>query len=410
MARTVRSCLFLLALLAGVVDAGLYENWTGTSPFQFTSSSGANLVGGDTKYMPITGVGLSGTENIIRQFSPPFPVIFRNLAAAVDNSPGGGNSVTVTLRCGGADTALTVTLTSATTVVDSTHSFVSGGHAISGSCSFKAQATASIASPTTVYASVQVEPIGGSNPVPQMFETWTTTSSIGGTVNRVLNPISGGGTPGDPTTSTCNANAVARWTMPGVLRNLTCSTMCGISGGTITVGLAPFVSGCTTFQTTSPLQVTLSSANGTVTNSTNTLAVTAGQGLIMNYASSGLSGDCGFRCDYEFNAAGGVSPTAPVYTKSADYTIVPADLVMSQTTTFICDTSGAARTLTLPAANAAPWKTVRVKREGSTNKCTVTRAGSDTIFDGSAVNSRDLLVNGESVDMTSDGVSSWPMH
>jgi len=94
-----------------------------------------------------------------------------------------------------------------------------------------------------------------------------------------------------------------------------------------------------------------------------------------------------------------------VVTKTTTYSVVSADDLV------LCDTSGGAWTLTLPAANAFTGKVVKIiKSETSANALTVSRAGSDTITwpgGGTGVTSLKLATVGDSIELISNGSSVW---
>lgn len=92
--------------------------------------------------------------------------------------------------------------------------------------------------------------------------------------------------------------------------------------------------------------------------------------------------------------------TNDLQVRSSNFTIAQVDLVN------VVDATAAARTVTLPAANATlNGKTYIVKSKvGSTNNVTLTPAGTDTI-DG--VNASATLTAGQIVRLVSDGASAW---
>lgn len=91
----------------------------------------------------------------------------------------------------------------------------------------------------------------------------------------------------------------------------------------------------------------------------------------------------------------GAATALSVATKSAAYTITSTDNVL------LVDASGAARTMTLPAASASSGKLFTVKKiDSTTNAVTIARAGSDTI-DGQT--SYILTAQYQSVNVISNG-------
>lgn len=129
-----------------------------------------------------------------------------------------------------------------------------------------------------------------------------TSATLSGTVNRVITPTSQGGELRDPATSVCSELSGIQFPIAGTIRNLRVTAMCTISAGSVTIGPAVFVSGCTTFQTTSAVQGTLSVGTGNVLDSTHSLAVGAGQSVNMNFAATSLTTSCGgFRWSFEFD-------------------------------------------------------------------------------------------------------------
>jgi len=99
------------------------------------SSSGGNglvtfsalsvvLSAGSAVFVPLGGGGLgSSTEANVQAKVQPVAT-FSNMCATLSAAPGGTDSITVTLRDGGADKAITVTITgSAKSACDSTHTF-----------------------------------------------------------------------------------------------------------------------------------------------------------------------------------------------------------------------------------------------------------------------------------------------
>lgn len=102
---------------------------------------------------------------------------------------------------------------------------------------------------------------------------------------------------------------------------------------------------------------------------------------------------------------GSSAATWNVLTKTADYTVLSTDIT-GRGALIVCDTSGAARTITLPAANAVAGGVVAVKRKGA-NACTVARAGSDTLYDVSSVTQKTLASDGQNLQFGADGTSQW---
>jgi hypothetical protein len=107
-------------------------------------------------------------------------------------------------------------------------------------------------------------------------------------------------------------------------------------------------------------------------------------------------------------ALGAPALTAVTAALGAPSTATTGTLVAGQMA--LVDATSAAIARTLPAANSVAAGTVTgVKKiDGSANVVTVSRAGGDTIT-GTAVGqtSRALTLAGESVELTSDGVSAW---
>lgn len=110
---------------------------------------------------------------------------------------------------------------------------------------------------------------------------------------------------------------------------------------------------------------------------------------------------CGAGCAVVPTSTGVIAATAirqtvvTVNAGNSPYTGLATDFL------FLCDTSAAGRTITLPAATTK--NVFHVKNLGA-NSCTINRAGSDTIDGGtSAV----LTIADESISLESDGSAEW---
>lgn len=110
---------------------------------------------------------------------------------------------------------------------------------------------------------------------------------------------------------------------------------------------------------------------------------------------------CGAGCSVIPTSTGIIAATAirqtvvTVNAGNSPYTGLTTDFL------FLCDTSAAGRTITLPAATGK--NVFHVKNLGA-NSCTINRAGSDTIDGGtSAV----LTIADESISLESDGSAEW---
>lgn len=86
-----------------------------------------------------------------------------------------------------------------------------------------------------------------------------------------------------------------------------------------------------------------------------------------------------------------------VQTKTAAYTAVATDRLV------LCDASGGAFTVTLPAANASGALSVK-KTDSTANAVTVARAGADTLDGGTTF---DLTAQNHAAMLMSDGSSAW---
>jgi hypothetical protein len=71
-------------------------------------------------FAAVTGITTAtATESDVQTLSPSVATTAQNLAVRVTAAPGVGNSITVTLRVDGADTALTCTISGAATTCNS---------------------------------------------------------------------------------------------------------------------------------------------------------------------------------------------------------------------------------------------------------------------------------------------------
>lgn len=102
---------------------------------------------------------------------------------------------------------------------------------------------------------------------------------------------------------------------------------------------------------------------------------------------------------------GSPNSTLATTAKTGNYTIQNTDDVIS------ADSDGGAFTLTLPDCASNAGKVFRIKKIGSdfatANAVTITRAGSDTIFDTSSVTSTTLNTPGEEIEIVSFGSTVW---
>lgn len=416
--KVTRFLLAAVALCASIAHAGLYENGIGPSPGELSFSSGTNNASASsTEYWPMRGGSVAGntTEDVVYN-TFAVPGVLRNLACYESVTLTSTMSRAVSVNAtGGA--ALTCTINSASTCAafpsinvtgrccqDTTHSTPVSPGQISD---FKTVPTNSpTASPITCTA--EFDPLGGSNPVPVPM-TSSSANAVDATSVRYM-MIQGG----EQTLETSNSGALIQ-PVPGVYRNLVCLKVSGAQTGTKTLTfLLEGSSGASSLTcqhavgSTCPGFPAVNVTSQCCQDTTHAVATGAGDEwwYKITPANTAITGQV--FCSMEFDPAGGVSPTIPVVTKSADYTVTAADFGQSQVLMLLCST-GSARTITLPAANTVAGKTLRLKREGA-NKCTASRAGSDTLYDGASVNTRDLTADGEVIELTSDGVSSWPLH
>ena len=114
-----------------------------------------------------------------------------------------------------------------------------------------------------------------------------------------------------------------------------------------------------------------------------------------------LTVPCGRPCWHPAASGGGGIGTPT--TKTANYTASPGDLVL-------CDASGGAFTITLPAASGNSGKTIAVKKtDTGGNAITVSRAGSDTIsgLTSGGQTSFTVRAEGDCYWLVSDGTATW---
>jgi hypothetical protein len=356
-----------------------------------------------TEYFNVSGTDDADDGTQVPQMRFYGAYQFSNLSCAVtENFPGAGKSYTITLQVGGSDTALTVTISGAAgvTATDTTHVVVLNGDGTYGASGLRYKVVPS-GTPATnhISCSMAVTPLGGSNPVPMML-TANGGSLPTGTTAKIAKISGYNVTDTGATTDGCSVDYFTRFPFGAVLRNLHCSAKGAISSGSVAVSVS--INACTAAATA--LTTTLNSSFQNNSDQTNTVVVTPGGFASLIFTpSSPTYGDDNWTCSVEVDPIGGVSPTAPVYTRSVDYTITANDLAPALETTFLCDTSGATRTLTLPAANSVPGKKIRVKKISASNTCTLDGNASETIDGGTTY---DILSDNSVVTIISDG-SNW---
>ena len=91
----------------------------GATPAIFGGSGGSNLGASSTHYV---GVGVTNTNEAVSQVPAPRSGTLGNLYVKLGNSPGTGKSYAFTVRVGGSDQTITITVSdSATTGSDTSH-------------------------------------------------------------------------------------------------------------------------------------------------------------------------------------------------------------------------------------------------------------------------------------------------
>lgn len=110
------------------------------------------------------------------------------------------------------------------------------------------------------------------------------------------------------------------------------------------------------------------------------------------------------QANYDMAIGGGIIYNTSTFNHAA------SPVTMGQIATYLCDATAGAVVLDLPAASAKNGRYYMVSKiDSSGNTCTVTRAGSDTVNSTGAIGATTFALSsqGNSVTLTSDGVSKW---